>query len=83
MSVAGPTVASSCNKTNPEDTGWPLHDIVITNIVLCTAYTRVVLCCVYHTTGRSNSGRLLPDSRAIVLQPCGQCRRVNPGVNPK
>ena len=28
-----------------------------------------------HTEGRSREGRILPHSRAIVLQQCGQCRR--------
>jgi len=44
---------------------WPLHDIVITNIVWCTAYIR----------GGWERGRILLDSRAIVLQQCGQCKR--------
>jgi len=30
---------------------------------------------VWHTKGRSRGGRILPNSRAIVLQQCGQCRR--------
>jgi len=29
---------------------------------------------VWHTNGRSRRGRILHDSRAIVLQQCGQCR---------
>jgi len=44
---------------------WPLHDIVITNIVWCLAYQREV-----------EGGRILSNSRAIVLQQCGPCRRV-------
>jgi len=43
---------------------WPLHDIVLTNIVWCMAYK-----------GRSKRGRILPNSRATVLQQCRQCRR--------
>jgi len=31
--------------------------------------------CVWHTQGGSGGDRILPSSRAIVLQQCGQCRR--------
>jgi len=30
---------------------------------------------VWHTKGRSREGRILPNSRTIVLHQCGQCRR--------
>jgi len=30
---------------------------------------------VWHTKGRSRGGRISPNSRAIVLRQCGQCRR--------
>ena len=46
----------------------PLHDIVITNSVWCMAYQRQV-------EGGRGGGSILPDSRATVLQQCGQCRR--------
>jgi len=45
--------------------GWPLHEIVITNIIWCMAYKREV----------EGGGRILLNSRAIVLQQCGQCSR--------
>jgi len=47
-----------------EHEDWPLHDILVTNSVWCMAYKRGVW-----------GGRILPNSRAIVLQQCGQCRR--------
>jgi len=43
---------------------WPLHDVVIHNIVWCIKHKRGL-------GGR----RILPSSRAIVLQHCGQCRQ--------
>jgi len=43
---------------------WPLHNIAIANLVWCMAYTK-----------GSVGGRIFPNSRAIVLQQCGQCRR--------
>jgi len=45
-------------------TAWPLHDIVVPNIVWCIAYTR---------EGRRGS-RILSSTRAIVLHQGGQCR---------
>ena len=42
---------------------WPLHEIAITNILWCMACKKV-----------SGGGRILCNSRAIVLQWCGQCR---------
>jgi len=42
---------------------WPLQDIAKTNCVWCTAYKRVV-----------GGDRILRNSRATVLQSCGQCR---------
>jgi len=44
-------------------TGWPLHDIVITNIVWCMAYT-----------GGAAGGRILRNGRAIVLQSGRLCK---------
>ena len=44
-------------------TGWPLHDIVIANIVWCMTYTREV-----------EGGLILPNTCAIVFQQCGQCK---------
>ena len=41
-------------------------------------YTLLLLPIVYglwHTKGRSRGRRILPNSRAKVLQQCGQCRR--------
>jgi len=45
--------------------GWPLHDIVINNMLWCIKYKR----------GLGGGGRILPSSRALVFQHCGQCRR--------
>ena len=55
---------------------WPLHDIVITNVVLCMAYRGVfglytilllpMVYCVWHTKGGSGRSRLVRSSRAIV-----------------
>ena len=35
-----------------------------------------ILYCAWQKNGRSRGGRILPSSRAIVLQQCGRCRRV-------
>jgi len=42
---------------------------------LHTILSLPILYGVWHTKGRSRGGRILPNSRAIVLQQCGQCRR--------
>jgi len=42
---------------------WPLHDIANANLVRCMA-------CKW-----GGRGGVVPNSRAIVLQQCGQCRR--------
>ena len=47
-----------------ESDTWPLHDIVITNIVMCIA----------DKTGGRKGSRILSNNRAIVLHQGGQCR---------
>jgi len=51
-------------SVNP--TGW---------VGLYTIFLLPILYSVWHTKGRSSEGCILPNSRAIVLQQCGQCRR--------
>jgi len=59
--VPPPTTPTLWSRRQP----WPLYDIGITNIVWCMAYTREV----------GGGGRILPNSRAVVLHQGGQCRR--------
>jgi len=42
---------------------------------LYTTLLLLVLYGVWHTKGRFEGGRVLPNSRAMVLQQCGQCKR--------
>jgi len=49
----------------------PLHSVV--RVGLYTILLLPILDGVWHTNGRSRGGRMLRDSRAIVVQKCGQC----------
>ena len=60
------------NPRTPTDAPAPL------NRPMLGLYTILLIPIWYgvrHTKGRSRGGRILPNSRAIVLQQCGQCRR--------
>ena len=48
-----------------QDTLFSLYKILLSTILYG----------VWHTKVRSRWGRIMPNSRAIVLQQCGQCRR--------